>query len=286
MTQGILSKIFSRDDDEEVDVNFDLITPEEKPDISDNDSVLTPLIDKRRNQILSVWGSPSSGKTLMSVKIARYIASQKKNVVLVFGDLLAPPLPYVCGENSLECKNSMGDIFAAARINEDVIRQNVILHKRNEYLTMLGYLKSENIFSYPKHEKSHVLLFLECLREISDCIIIDCGSAFSLFTEVAVAESDVNLTLLNCDLKALSFYASYESFINNDKQIKAISDIKNFDAVDIFEQNIGGAHFRITHSDEVNKQFLNGNLLGALNQKDSTDFRKTVSKIANEVFVI
>ncbi|MDR2773459.1 MAG: hypothetical protein LBC19_01740 [Tannerella sp.] len=198
MTQGILSKFFSRDGDEEVDVNFDLITPEEKAEIDDDDSILSPLLDKRRNQILSVWGSPSSGKTLLSVKLARYIASQKKNVVPVFGDLLAPPLPYVCGENSLECRNSMGNIFAAARI----------------------------------------------------------------------------------------FYASYESFINNDKQIKAISDIKNFDAVDIFEQNISGAHFRISHSDEVNKQFLIGNMLGALNQKDSTDFRKVVGKIANEVFVI
>jgi len=286
MTTGILSKIFSRDGDEEVDVNFDLITPEDTHHDSAETALLSPFADKRHNQVLSIWGSPSSGKTLLSVKLARYIASQKKNVVLVFGDLLSPPLPFICNENMLESVHSLGEILAAARISDDVIRQNVILHKRNEYLTMIGYLKGENVFSYPKHDKSHVRLFIECLRDISDCVIIDCGSAFSLFTEIAISDSDVNLTLLNCDLKALSFYASNASLIKNDNQIKVISDINNFDAVDIFEQNIGGAHFRIPHSDEVYKQFLSGNLLGSLSQKDSTEFRKTVSKIANEVFVI
>lgn len=42
--------------------------------------------------------------------------------------------------------------------------------------------------------------------------------------------------------------------------------------------------FKIPHSDEVYKQFLAGNLFAGLTEKDSKDFRKAISKIANEVF--
>ena len=53
---------------------------------------------------------------------------------------------------------------------------------------------------------------------------------------------------------------------------------------DEIEQIVGGVSFKIPHSDEVYKQFLSGNLFGGLTEKDSKDFRKAVSKIANEVF--
>lgn len=33
--------------------------------------------------VLAVWGSPSSGKTTVSVKLADYLARKKKNVLLI-----------------------------------------------------------------------------------------------------------------------------------------------------------------------------------------------------------
>lgn len=43
--------------------------------------------------VLAVWGSPSSGKTTVSVKLADYLARKKKNVLLIFADMTTPPLP-------------------------------------------------------------------------------------------------------------------------------------------------------------------------------------------------
>ena len=82
------------DDDEELDLEFDLASPE-------SDCFELPP-DRQDNQVLAVWGSPSSGKTIMSVKLARYIASQKKNVILVLADMSAPPLPYVCPSSDFD----------------------------------------------------------------------------------------------------------------------------------------------------------------------------------------
>lgn len=52
-------------DDEELDLEFDINSPE-------SDCFELPP-DRCDNQVLAVWGSPSSGKTIMSVKLARYI---------------------------------------------------------------------------------------------------------------------------------------------------------------------------------------------------------------------
>lgn len=81
---NLFKSIMNRsDEDEELDLEFDIHEAES------NCFELPP--DKENNQVLAVWGSPSSGKTTMSVKLARYIASQKKNVILVLADMTAPP---------------------------------------------------------------------------------------------------------------------------------------------------------------------------------------------------
>ena len=49
----------------------------------------------KQKQMLAVWGSPGAGKTVTAVKLAAELAKRKKNVVLVFTDLTAPPLPAV-----------------------------------------------------------------------------------------------------------------------------------------------------------------------------------------------
>ena len=45
------------------------------------------------NQVLAVWGSPGSGKTTVAVKLAKYLAGKKKNVILLLCDMTAPMLP-------------------------------------------------------------------------------------------------------------------------------------------------------------------------------------------------
>ena len=37
--------------------------------------------------VLAVWGSPGCGKTVTAVKIAKHLASQKKNVALLLCDM-------------------------------------------------------------------------------------------------------------------------------------------------------------------------------------------------------
>lgn len=281
---NLFKSLMSRgDDDEELDLEFDLASPE-------NECFELPP-DRQDNQVLAVWGSPSSGKTIMSVKLARYIASQKKNVILVLADMSAPPLPYVCPSSDLESELSLGNILGAAHVDGNLVKQYAILHKKNEYLTMFAMLKGENAFSYAPYTETQVREFIHVLRQLADYIIIDCTSNITndVLSAVSLIESDAVLRLVSCDLKSISYLNSQlplllDNKFNANKQYKAASNVSSFQADDEIEQIVGGVNFKIPHSDEVYKQFLAGNLFGGLTEKDSKDFRKAVSKIANEVF--
>ena len=43
--------------------------------------------EKRSGGVLAVWGSPGSGKTTVSVKLAEYLSRKGNNVLLVFCDM-------------------------------------------------------------------------------------------------------------------------------------------------------------------------------------------------------
>ena len=123
---NLFKSIMNRgDDDEELDLEFDIHEAES------NCFELPP--DRENNQVLAVWGSPASGKTTMAVKLARYIASQKKNVILLLADMTAPPLPYICPASDIEEENSLGAILGAAHVTENLIKQNACKgHALNE----------------------------------------------------------------------------------------------------------------------------------------------------------
>ena len=88
-------------------------------------------------------GQPGSGKTTMAVKIAKYLADKKRNVVLLLCDMTAPMLPCICPASELECERSLGSVLAAAHVTENLVKNNLITHKRLGYLTILGMLKGE-----------------------------------------------------------------------------------------------------------------------------------------------
>ena len=69
-----------------------------------------------------------------------------------------------------------------------------------------------------------------------------------------------------------------------DKQLKAVSNIRQQEASSHMEQILGSVSFQIPHSSEVEAQFLEGELLGELGLKESRTFRREIEKISREVF--
>lgn len=91
------------------------------------------VIEESGGGVLAVWGSPGCGKTVTAVKIAKHLASQKKNVVLLLCDMTAPMMPCICPPSELECDKSLGSIFVAQRISVNLIKHNLTTHKKMPY---------------------------------------------------------------------------------------------------------------------------------------------------------
>lgn len=241
--------------------------------------------------ILAVWGSPGSGKTVTAVKIAKYLADRKKNVVLLLCDMTAPMLPCICPPSELECEHSLGSILAATHVTEALIKHNLVTLKKNRYLTILGMKKGENEYTYPPYEQIQAQELMDGLREIAPFVVVDCSSyiANDILSAVALMEADSVMRLANADLKSVSYLSSQLPLLRDskwdaDKQYKVASNVKPQQAGEHIGQALGSVAFTLTHSQELEEQYLAGNLLMDLSLKDSRLFRKEIEKIVKEVF--
>ncbi len=244
------------------------------------------------NQILAVWGSPSCGKTTIAAKIAGYISGKGYDVALLLCDMDAPPLPLLIPPSEIETEKSLGSILAAVKISETLILKNSITIKRNPHISIIGMMKGENVYSYPKYTQVQGKELLERLREIVDFVIVDCSSHLSddILSTVALIESDCVLRLINCDLKSISYLSSQlpllaDGKFRTEKQVKIANNVKSIHSGENIEQILGGVTFTIPHSDLVEQQYLNGELLKHTPVKRETkEFRKIIEEIAEEVF--
>lgn len=245
-------------------------------------------------QVLAVWGSPSSGKTTVSVKLAKHLAECKKDVFLLLCDVTTPMLPCICPPSDLDSERSLGSILAATHVTDNLIKQNCIFHKRFKHLALIGMLKGENEYAYPPYTEQQATELIDELRKVSQYIVIDCGSVISsdVLSTIALMEADSVLRLANCDLKSVSYLSSQLPLLRGsgewdaDKQIKTANNVKLYEASENMEQALGGVQFKIPHSDEVELQALAGNLFADLSLRESRGFRKEIEKVSKEIFGI
>ncbi len=243
--------------------------------------------------VLAVWGSPGSGKTTVAVKLAKYLADQKHNTVLVLCDMTAPMMSCICPPSELDSEHSLGSILAAAHISESLIKYNMVTLKRNSFLTLLGMRKGENEYTYPPYSEAQAKELMDGLREIAPFVVVDCGSyiANDILSAVAIMEADSVLRLANADLKSVSYFSSQLPLLRDskwdaDKQYKVASNLKPYQVGEQIGQALGSVAFNLLYSQELEEQYLAGNLLADLSLKDSRSFRREVEKICKEVFGI
>ncbi|BCJ96366.1 ATPase AAA [Anaerocolumna cellulosilytica] len=247
--------------------------------------------------IFAVWGSPGTGKTTVAVKLAKYLADHKKNVVLVLCDMTAPMLPCICPPSSLEIQKdsarplgSLGSILSATHVTDQLVKSNIITHKKLAYLTMIGMLKGENEYTYAAYSRIQAEEFLTALRKTAPYIIIDCSSyiANDILSAVSIMECDAMLRLSNRDLKSISYLSSqlkllYSDAKNSGKQYKVLSNVKPNQGVEHMAGALGNIDFQLPYSRELEEQYLAGTLLEDMNLRNSKAFCSEIEKIAKEV---
>ena len=241
-------------------------------------------------KIIAVWGSPSSGKTVTSMKLARELESMKKNVIVVCADLFCPVVSTVMPSVDVKSR-TLGSLLSKPHIKQLDIMQTAIPYPKHEYIAIIGYKNGDNIFTYSEFLAERVAEFISQLRQVADYVIIDCSSVLTEdgFTTIALQQADKVLRLCNADLKAFSYFTSHLPLISrtkfkSDAHIKILSNIKPGQEENTFRSVYGDVAYTLPHVKEIEPQFYSAGLLDTLSGGNAKKYEAEITKMAREVF--
>ncbi|OCN01015.1 hypothetical protein A7X67_01535 [Clostridium sp. W14A] len=241
------------------------------------------------NMIIAVWGSPGSGTTLTSIKIAKELARNKQNVVLVLSDKETPTIPLLLP--SLQNAKSLGDLMSIPKISPIDIFQHCISVEKN--MSLLGYLLGENEMTWPEYEKEQVFLLLDLLRSIANYTVIDCSHHLlaNVLTGVALQYSDIVMKVVNADPKSLSYMKSQHPFLRDqkfqyDEQLCIINNVYAFQDSKGYEDAFGSrVSYTLPHIPSLQMQFSEAHLLEPLSGREGRLYEPRIRAIVNKEII-
>lgn len=240
------------------------------------------------SKIIAVWGSPDSGKTTFSVKLASAIYDLYNCTVLtVLTNTRTPALPVLFPMRKADELYSIGVPLSKAEITQDEVINNIVTVKDRMNFGFLGYKDGENQFTYPSADENKCRDLLAMAQTLADVIIVDCQSNMDIFSTVSVRQAEAVIRLASPDLKSLSFFAS-QLPLYTDPSFKAEQhilglNIKNADVympIEDAKACLGGVSFTIPYCKDIRIQSLNGTLINTIKDKK---YSRKIKAIAERI---
>ncbi|MFU1794191.1 hypothetical protein ACM1RC_10005 [Paenibacillus azoreducens] len=238
------------------------------------------------HQIIAVWGSPGSGKTVTSIKLAREFASRQINVLVVLCDSVCPSIPTLLpGVHAKE--QSLGRLLSLPSISQEQIFQHLVPCKAFSHLAFIGYVHGDNAFTYASYTKERALDFFTLSRHLADVVIVDCSSVLSAdpLSVAALEVADQVLRMHECTLKSLSYFASHlpllsDSRFHADRHLHLLSNVKAKQDSVQYSNVFGGIHHLLPFVSIVEQQAVSARLLDACEGKDARSYLSAIQKLA------
>ena len=241
-------------------------------------------------KIVSVWGSPGSGKTTFATKLARAIYdSYQATVMVLYADLHTPVLPVIFPNEKPEDLASIGvPLSKPDPDTEDILRSAVTLKKQGN-LVFFGYRAGDNQYTYPKYSRTKAAGLIGKLCALADYLIIDCPSDLngSVLASVGMELADQIIRLASPDLKCISYYLSQLPVCSDEryqpeKHIQGINtpNADVFMPIEEAKAHLQDVRFTVPYSQAVRLQMQTGRLTEPTPDKA---FRRRMREIAQKV---
>lgn len=239
-----------------------------------------------KSNIVTIMGSPSSGKTTMALKLASALAGRKKTVIILSLDAHCPTMPYVL-PSQVEQKVTLGDLLSLQQITRGMINDACITVPDHEFLQIIGYGLGESSPKSPVTAECFTDLLSE-IQPLADYIILDCTSNLNdILTKTAIELGDIIFQLGSATTKGLTYYANADQFYPiKERGIFVVGNHRHGQDVDAISKAYGGIQYIIPFCKELEKQILEVSLFSPLKERESKEFRKVFVLILSEVFNI
>lgn len=243
------------------------------------------------NRIAAVYGSPGSGKTVTTVKIAKAIAECKQNVIIVGCDDRVPLIPLLMPD--AQNLPSLGDALSADRLSQIDVLRHCIPFGKSQYISLLGYCRFENIMSYPEYGFQRATEFLNHLRRFDDdFVLFDCSSNIDNYlTAAALKQADVTFRIVNADPKSLLYFQSAKPLLlrdpgyRYDTQINVLNNILPSQNTDLVKEAVGEIPYTLPNVPEVTEQYGSAQLLDTVFGKTARQYTMGIKRIVKEVIM-
>lgn len=241
------------------------------------------------SKMIAVWGSPHSGKTLFSVKLASAIYEQyKSTVIILHADMETPAIPVLFPNCKSSELFSVGTALSSTDITQDEVIKNMVTVKGKTNFGFLGYRDGDNKYTYPKCGESKIRALFAVLKGLADYVVVDCTSNLSnVISNTAVKDANEIIRLASPDLKSISYYASQmplyaEPVYRLDEHLQALNipDAELYIPLEDAKQHFRDVRFTVPHSREAKQQMMDGKLLDNINDKKfNKKFKAVVERL-------
>ncbi len=172
-------------------------------------------------KMIAVWGTPNSGKTAFSMKLAEALYASEKHrklmIMVVLTDVVTPSIPVIFPNYRSDDVYSIGGLLAKTTLTADDVFSYTTFLRGRENLGVLGYKDSENSHSHPDYTQAKAETMFNILRASTDYVIVDCmcDPDGSVLTETALLGADQTIWLATPDLKAMSYTLSHKNIFTS-----------------------------------------------------------------------
>ena len=236
-------------------------------------------------KIICIWGSPSSGKSVLSLAIAAKFASMKKNVIVYNGDKFIPSLKFYVPSKHITSKESIGPLLMAENYDNDAVMSHIVFHPQSEYIGFMGLSPDENYITYRNFSRESVIKLLNKMTVKADYVIIDSTSNpfDDTMTLTALELADIRIRIITPDNKGLIYARTSEAMYGdkkfyNDNTIKVLGNVKPVSPVNSIEYD-----YILPYSDDVETKLIEGSLISNLSRFNGMKFEKEIRKIVERI---
>lgn len=237
--------------------------------------------------ILAVWGSGSSGKTLLSTRIGLTLAKQKRKVLIIYTEIGVVDIAWIYPKEKSFI--SMGELWQKDLDVEDIYRYFMVVNGYKD-LAYLSFKPGENIFSYPGFTKFNVVRIMSLLQEIFDFIIVDCASDISANTiaTTALEMADTVYRLIGTGLKDSFFFDSNLSLIADSRfaaenHVNILSNTKYYEPINVYRSRYSDIRYELDFDENLYFHVMEG---GAAILNNCKYDRVIAKMIRNDLFHI
>ena len=143
-------------------------------------------------KVITVWGSPGSGKSIFCCILAKALTRDKRKAIIINADMNVPMLPVWLPEQIIQTNTSIGQVLSSVEIDTSLVASHVTVLKNYPFIGMMGYAAGENPLSYPEVKYAMVLQLIHAAAKLVDFVILDCSTSMTnVFTPAAIEAGDV-----------------------------------------------------------------------------------------------